>query len=250
MKIIRLFILMALILSGCKGKETEQTTEEGKEPVSTPAEKVLAVSVFESVPVRAEPKKKGKYLTSLNLGETMKYLGETVADSNEPKRQFYKVELSDGTVAWARTYGVIVDATPAAIISETPIYKRPDLVNKTSMTFHPLEFVVIVGEKEDWVEVNGVNKKKKGWIKKQYLKTKDEDVAVSTLAYRSILSIDGGLKPENVTKFLDELPYKNTAFDGYLQSIADEQVNQAVEESIENYEDDADMVEEVEEPVD
>lgn len=231
---------MAVVLSACKGKETEQTVTEENESVATEVTKVLAVSVFDKVPVRAEPKKDGKYLTSLNLGEAMSYLGEEVADSNDAKRKFYKVELSDGTVAWARTYGVITDATPAAIISETPVYKRPDLVNKTTKVLNPLEFVVIVGEKDDWVEIVGVHKKKKGWIKKQYLKTKDEDVAVSTLAYKSILSVDGTLAAEDVPDFLDELPYTNTAFDGYLQQIADEQVNQAVEESIEEYEGEVD----------
>lgn len=228
---------MAVVLSACKGKETEQAVTEENEKATTEMTKVLAVSVFDKVPVRAEPKKDGKYLTSLNLGETMNYLGEEVADSNDAKRKFYKVELSDGTVAWARTYGVISDATPAAIISKTPVYKRPDLVNKTTKVLNPLEFVVIVGEKDDWVEIIGVQKKKKGWVKKQYLKTKDEDVAVSTLAYKSILSIDGELDNEKVPDFLDELPYRNTAFDGYLQQVADNLVNQAVEESIEEYED-------------
>jgi hypothetical protein len=236
MKTLKLLIMMAVVLTACKGKKSEQTVIEENETATAEVAKVLAVSVFDKVPVRAEPKKGGKYLTSLNLGETMSYLGEEVADSNDAKRKFYKVELSDGTVAWARTYGVISDATPAAIISKTPVYKRPDLVNKTSMVLNPLEFVVIVGEKDDWVEIIGAQKKKKGWVKKQYLKTKGEDVAVSTLAYKSILSIDGEIEKEKVPGFLDELPYKNTAFDGYLQQIADEMVNQAVEESIEDYE--------------
>ncbi len=230
MKHLYYFFAIAILFSACKG-EGGTPDNETKESAG-PVEKQKAVCIYDEVAVRAVPEKKGKYLTSLSLGETMSYLGEEKADSTDKKQNFYKVELSDGTVAWARTYGVIVDGQPATVTDQTAIYKRPDLVNKTDKTFNPMEFVVIIGEKSDWVEVVGVKKSKSGWIKKQYLTTKDEDVAVSTLAYKSILKNSGELIPEEVPAFLESLPFKNSGFNSYLQKIVDEQVGAAIEESI------------------
>lgn len=236
---------MAILFSACKGEGGTSDAESGES--SDPVEKLLAVSVYDEVAVRAVPEKKGKYLTSLSLGETLTYLGEEKADSTDKSQNFYKVELSDGTVAWARTYGVIVDGQPATITDVTPLYKRPDLVNKTDKVLNPMEFVVIIGEKSDWVEVVGVRKRKSGWIKKQYLTTKGEDVAVSTLAHKSILDKNGEIKAEEVPEFVKELPFKNSVFNVYLQKIVDEQVNTAIEESIGEYETEEVLEDETEE---
>jgi hypothetical protein len=232
MKILKVFIAVAVILGGCKGNKSGSGSDEN---AAMEVNKINAVSIYDKVPVRVSPQKESKYLTSLNLGEKMLYLGETITDSAS-SNEYHKVELSDGAIAWARTYGVILDAEPAAIVSKTPVYKRPDLVNKTDKILNPLEFVVIVNSKGEWVEVKGAKKKKSGWIKKQYLTIKKEEVAVATMAFKSILDADGQIIKENVPGFVDELPYQNTGFTGYLQEILDEQVGAAVEEAIEEYE--------------
>lgn len=234
-QVLKITVAFAIMLFACNGNKTGSDVDKD---VNTEVKKVNAVSIYTSVPVRAEPKKDGKYLTSLNLGETMVYLGETVADSTNKTKEFHKVELSDGTIAWARTYGVVLNAEPAAIVTETPIYKRPDLVNKTDKTLYPMEFVVIVDLKGDWVEVKGAKNKKSGWIKKQYLTTKKEEVAVATMAFKSVLDDNGQVIKEKVLDFMDELPYQNTVFTDYLQEIKDTQVEAAVQDAIEEYETD------------
>ncbi|MBN1117756.1 MAG: hypothetical protein JXA77_11160 [Bacteroidales bacterium] len=232
MKIFRFLLIAGLVFWSCKGGESSDSKTDDSQ-----SKKTKAVSLYDGVPVRALPVKDGKYLTSLNLGETMLYLGETRADSTDSKNEFYKVELSDGSVAWARTYGVIIDAEPAAIVGETPVYKRPDLVNKTNESFYKLEFVAVIANKGEWIEVVGSNRKKSGWIQSQYISTAKNDVAVATLATKAILNSNGEIQIEKVPDFLADLPYDEYIFKTYLQNIADEQVEQAVVNAIEEYED-------------
>ena len=235
MKLTNYALMLAVIFSACKGKETSTA-----ENTTTKVEKVPAICISNGVPVREEPSKDGKWLTSLNLGESMVYLGEEYKDSTGNNKDFYKVELSDGSQVWARTYGILLNAKGATILSETPIYKRPDLVNKTDKNFNPLEFVAIIGEKDDWVEVVGSNKRKSGWIKVQYTSTNPEDVAVATLAFKSLLDKDGVIIDDKLAAFVDDLPYENTRFNGYLNNLLDEKVGGEVEESITNYEGEGD----------
>ena len=235
MKLTRLFIIGAIALSACKGNKTGD--ESAAVPVSESTEgKLTVLCISDGVALREEPKKEGKWISSLNMGETMVYLEKTEKDPTDEKLEFCYVELSDGTQAWARTYGVLIGAKPAAITNATPIYKRPDLANKTDKSFNVMEFVGIITEKDDWVEVYGANKTKKGWIKRQNLSLGQEDVAVATMAYKSLLDKSGNIIVENVAKFLQDLPYQNSQFSSYLQTILDNETGAAIEESIEEYE--------------
>ncbi|HBH49512.1 MAG TPA: hypothetical protein DDX98_12770 [Bacteroidales bacterium] len=234
MKTIYFLLGTALLISACKSSTSEgsQSDESNEQAEVIRAE---AVCISNGVPVREEPFRKAAYITSLNLGETLFYLGQSIVDTNDNRYEFYQVELSDGKVAWARTYGILIDAKPAAIVSGTPIYKRPDLVTKTDKEFIPVEFIAVVAEKEEWVEVIGNGKKKKGWIKKEKITLQQEDVATATLASKQLIT-DGEMNVEYIPDFLEELPYENTQFALYLQSILDQQVGAAVEEVIEEYE--------------
>jgi hypothetical protein len=230
MKYTGFLALLPLLLFGCKGNQSTETTENETELKS-------AVCIYDGVPVRAEPGKDGKWLTSLNLGESLIYLDKEYKDTEGKGQDFYKVELSDGSQVWARSYGIALNAKAGAILNETPIYKRPDLVNKTDKVFNPLEFVAVVGQKDDWwIEVIGANKKKSGWIKIQFVSSDPEDVAVATLAHKSLLDKEGKIITENLQSFIDGLPYQNTHFNGYLNSLLDKKVSEEVEESIINYE--------------
>lgn len=235
MKLIRLFLIASVVLGACKSNNS--TDQSAVVPVSESVEGnnvVLCISA--GVALREEPKKDGKWISSLNIGETMQYLDKTEVDPTDAKQEFCYVKLSDGTKAWARTYGVLIGAKPAAIVSETPIYKRPDLVNKTDKTFHVLEFVGIVTEKDDWVEVVGINKTKKGWIKSQKLSLNQEDIAVATMAYNNLLDKNGNIITGKIPKFMEDLPYQNSQFASLLQTKLDNETGAAIEESIEGYE--------------
>jgi hypothetical protein len=235
MKLTRLFFAVAIVLTACKGNQTGEGSDVV--PVSENAEgKVTVLCISEGTATREEPKKDGKWVSSLSLGETMEYLDKTEVDPTDEKQEFAFVRLSDGKEVWARTYGVLIGAKPAAIISQTPVYKRPDLVNKTDKMFKMIEFVGVITEKDDWVEVVGANKTKKGWIKRQMLSFDQEDIAVATMAYKSLLDKNGDIMTDKVAQFLEGIPYPNSQFTTYLQTLLDNEAGAAIEESIDEYE--------------
>lgn len=238
------FLLATIVLASCKNDTKTRDSQTAK---ALPAEKIIAVCIRSGVPIREEPHKEGKWISSMRLGETALYLGETVVDSTDKMREYYKLELSDGTVQWARSYGIILNAKPAAVISETSVYLRPELVTKTDKSFKQVEFLVIVNEKAEWVEVVGSEKRKKGWIKKENLSTEVEDVAIATLAHKEIMDDNGNILPEKLPDFLNNIPYRNALLAVYLQQLLDKQVESAIEESIMDYEEQSVTDEETEE---
>ena len=94
-KINQLLLVFTAFLISCAGNtETEEKATE-----SEIFEKQETVCIWDGVPVRKAPSKDGKWVTQINLGETLYFLGETVIDSLDGDREYIKVELSDGTVA-------------------------------------------------------------------------------------------------------------------------------------------------------
>ena len=116
MNFIYYLFAVTLVLSSCSNNSGEGATSDNVEEQIV-LEKTFAVCISNGVAVRAEASKNGKYLSSLNLGETLIYLGTSVIDSSDKNREYYRVELSDETVSWVRSYGILIDAKPAAIIT-------------------------------------------------------------------------------------------------------------------------------------
>jgi hypothetical protein len=231
LKLLRVLLVLVLLLVACNGRQGGSSVAD-----KSADQRIQAVCISTGTPLREAPKKEGKWISSMILGETLTYLGKTVADSANPQQEYYRVELSDGKPAWARSYGIVLNAVPAAIVAETPIYKRPDLVTKTEKSFRMLEFIAIISEKEDWAEVIGAEKRKAGWIKKSALTTNAEDVAVSTLAQRELLDKNGNIIKENLSAFIESLPSANSQLARYLQDQMTNQVEGAIEQSIQEYE--------------
>lgn len=237
MKMLKYLIGVSILLTAC-GQGKKPAT---KETTTQPVEKVKAVCIYSTDAVQEKPEKNAKYLSSLMLGEVMNYLGETVTDSTNNRYQYYHVELSDGSQVWARTYGILLNAYPAAVTHTTPIYKRPELVTKTNKNFNTMEFVAVTNDKDEWVEVTGMDHHKSGWIKKDDISTKNEDIAISTLAEKQILDKEGELQMDKVSAFLESLPYKNSRLIDFLQAKLTENVGDSVQNSIQNYEDNKNM---------
>lgn len=233
MKTLVPVVLSALLITACTSNKRTEVSESSD---AIPAEEIVAVCISNGVPIREYPRKDGKWTSSMNLGETAIYLGETVADSTDKVREFHKLKLSDGTSQWTRSYGIILGAKPAAVVKKTPIYKRPELVTKTDRFFGPAEFLVVVNEKNEWVEVIGAEKRKKGWIHKNVLSLQNEDIAIATLAHKSLLDKNGNILPDKLGKFLEDLPYQDAQLVVFLQQLLHEQVETAIEESIIEYE--------------
>jgi hypothetical protein len=213
--------IAAVFLMSC-GAETAKKEENKEAKVEVKVEKKEAVTIRDGLSVRAEPNKDGKWLSRLSLGEKVLYLGESKIDSTEKNNyEYHHVELSDGNQVWAYGYGLLIDAKPAVVIDGTPIYKRPDLVTKTKEDLEVMEFVAIVGEKDEWVEIVNAGKKKKGWIKKEYLVDNDEDVAVSIMAYKSLKNENGEIVIGNIPAFIEEIPFPESRFIPILQKMYD-----------------------------
>ena len=231
------FILFTLLGTGILFSCGEQEAEEQETPndtvdlevedVTPVAKEIEVVCIWDGVPIREEPKQKGKWLSSISLGEVAIWNGEVKVDSSYKNREFYSVKVSDGTSGWAPNYGLIPDAQAGAVTDEAPIYKRPDVLTITKKTFAPLDMVAITQDKEGFYEVIGQNKSKKGWVTKQLVTTSKEDVATAILATKKMQAINKE-KPyyQQLEDIIRELPYQNSIFIQKLRMMADEAYQQ------------------------
>lgn len=157
-------------------------------------------------------------------------------DSLDKNREYLYVELSDGKVAWANSYGLIVDSKIAALKEDIPIYKRPDLLTITEKTFDKMDVLAIEETKGEWIKVVGEKKKLLGWIKNNTVTESKEDVAFSIMVSKELKEKDGSLIIDKIEEFIEKTPYVNSIFISYLkEALAESKVNEelATEEIIE-----------------
>lgn len=209
---IYLFVLAAFLIS-CGGESTKSEKTE-----NIVEEKIDCICLWDQVSIKEEPVKKGKYLSSVSLGEKVIFLGETSVDSLDKNREYMKIELSDGTIGWSTKSLFAQNAYTAAVADFAPIFKRPDILTATQDKFEKMDIVAVCKTKDDWMEVYGARKKLKGWIKKETLTTKQEDIAVSVLVEKK-LKKNNEIVSSEIEGFLAELPIKNSDFIAYLNEL-------------------------------
>ena len=186
------FIVLILIIASCsqqnQGENSSSTADSLA--VSEPAapESVAAVSIWDNISVRATADPDGKYLTRMNLGETLTYLGEEATAKDG--KIYVKVKLNDGTEGWTRTEFVIPEAEPAAFVNESDLYNRPDLLTKSSYKFSLMDIVAVSETSDDWVKVvgkpTGETWLKDGWVKMDNLSYEDIDIATAKFAQAAL----------------------------------------------------------------
>jgi hypothetical protein len=217
--------LLAALLCACSGNKATETSKADTTAVSNaqdaaPAELNLAgdvVCIWEGVPVYEEPNKKSKWMASISLGETVKYLDETQTDAADNNKEYYKVELYDGKKGWSPSYGLIRDTKLGAVIAELSIvYKRPQLAAISDKKI-PFMQIVAVGKSEgDFVEVFGAKKAVSGWVKKGDITTQDNDVTAAILAMKMIpADAQGEALEAKIKEFMAAAP-KDSPFYVYL----------------------------------
>lgn len=162
----------------------EKKQEEGI--VSEIVEKVESVCILDGLSLRLEAKGGSKWLSSMSLGESVYWLGQTRIDSTDKNKKYIKIMLSDGTEGWALDWGIVINAKVGAIMEETPIYKRPDMLTITNNKYQFMDMVAISSEKGDWLEVTGERRGKSGWIKKDRVATDKTDVTSAILASKQL----------------------------------------------------------------
>ncbi len=179
------------------------------------------VCIWDRAVLRSEPSyQEGKWLASIALGEKVTWLGETQTDSSGAKKlEFHKVRLSDGKEGWALAYVLVRDAVPAAVIQKTYIYQRPDILTVTDQAFEPMDLLAVSKIEGDWLEVIGNQRKKSGWIKKDGVSFREEDVAVAALAYKAFREEDEAVKRQKLLAIVENPALANSVFMAGLRAM-------------------------------
>lgn len=211
-----LIIMCALaIFSACQQNgETEQTAATTTPEPTETVEPVTAVCIWEGASVRALPSRKGKLISTIALGEQLLWTGETVLDSASAGKplEFYKVRLSDDKEGWTSAYLLVANATTGAILQKSFIYRRPDLLTVTEEAFDPMDMVAISQREDDWLEVTGNRRKKKGWIRTQGVSEKPEDVAVAIIATKALATNNEEKRREKLKAIVANPAFASSAF--------------------------------------
>ena len=191
----KIFIAIAAVTFltvGCKDDKksstsTTETTEKTQEAkVETKKE---AICLLEKLSVRETPKAKGKWITSMSLGEKITLTGEEVTDAAS-KKLYYKVRLTDGKEGWTRASFLGVNGKVAALLQDASVYKRPDLLTKTDKVYSAMDIIAVLETQDDWIHVKGKRAKgeyiEEGWIKSANITTSQVDIAVAKFASMAI----------------------------------------------------------------
>lgn len=189
------------------------------------------VCLYDGLAVRSEIGKTGKYLSSLSLGETVKWTG--TSDKDEAGKEYLKVELSDGKTGWVSANGMQTGARMGAVRDDTPTYKRPDPVTATNQKVAFMTIVAVAQQKDEWLQLVGEGKKQLGWVKKDTVTLDQEDVTNAILATKKLRQKDGLTLEQKIELIAKASPNPGSYF---VQKLRERVPAPAVVESTENKE--------------
>lgn len=209
-----LVILVSLGLSGCF---------EGKNDNSK-----KGVCVIENTSLRTEPTTKGKWSSSLSLGETVKLESSPIKDPADPKVEYIKVKLSDGTKGYASTWCIVQGAYVGVVQNTAKIYKRPDLLAESNKQFELMNIVAVEEEKDSWIRVTGEGRTKSGWIQNESIRKDKEDVVTAVLLRKALSGKGNNIPREEMEAIVSKLPYQDSYFvnkvmEKYEDTVVDEE---------------------------
>ncbi len=246
-----LLFVFALFIAACGGETTDENETDTDTDVDTEQdvdnveqnEEAPIICLWSAVSIRETPDTKGKWKTTIYLGEKGTYLGETVSDT-VPKKpvEYAKIRLTDGTTGWIEKRFMAIDAEPYALRESSKLYKRPDILSAGKDEFDKMQYVVVLEEQEDWVKVKGLKKEvgwyREGWVKKDHLTADEIDVTVAVLAYRAMGKKENKDKLEALNEILENTDLSSSQFFSEIRSLVDElsmPSEEAEEEVIEDY---------------
>jgi hypothetical protein len=152
-------LAVALLLTSC-GKPSATDTAEGSlaesatGTVAADGPERQNVCLWNELGVRETASEKGKYMTSIYLGERLQMTGDSATETSGSKtNMFYKVTLSDGKSGWVNSTFLAKDVVPAAVVTETSLYKRPDAATVTDVKLYAVEYVVAWPAGNGWAKV-------------------------------------------------------------------------------------------------
>jgi hypothetical protein len=227
------FLYLALVLAvlSCN----EGAPAEGDQEIPEP-DGVVGVSVWDRISSRSEARRSSERATLLSLGEQFLYLDSSAIDSANNNTRMLYVQLSDSSRVWVYDFATVLDARPAVVISQVPLYLRPDLLTITDDELNTMEIIAVVEEWDDWIKVVNEKKEKVGWIKKEKVTYETVDLAFSLLVKRNLEEKDPEQRIQNIEEMLNQNPYPSTVFITDVRLRLDEE-REALWESEEDDED-------------
>lgn len=235
LKFFLLILLIPLFFISCGDEETsdddvtyeEAMADEDNNEENVVNEEVNVICMWKAVSLREEPTSKGKYVTTMYLGESGTTYGETVTDSSSSKvRDYVKIKLGDGTEGWIQKNLTAIDVLPYAVKSTTKLYQRPDILASSKKEFEMMQFVVVTDTQEDWMKVMGKKPTdgwfSEGWVKSSHLSSSDIDVTVAILAERAMSSDSKEKKMEALEEILDNPDLSGSVFIPSIRDMVDE----------------------------
>lgn len=222
-------ILLLWNLSACRNDSPDHS-----EIILIENHEIKGVSVWDRISARSQPLRNSSRVSLLSLGESFLYLDTFAIDSSYNNTKFLKIRLSDSTVVWAYDFASVLDATPAVITTEVPLYLRPDLLTITDERLKIMEIVAVVEEWDDWIKVVNEKKENRGWIKKENITSNTIDLAFALLFKRNLNVEDQEQKIQNLEDLLENNPYPNTVFLTDLRNILEHE-KELLRESRQDY---------------
>lgn len=236
------FVLFSCGNSKKSGSSESSTNAKTVVEGSDAIEAKDAVCLLNKLSVRATPSNKGKWVTSMSLGEVVSFTGETAVDSVK-KQDYYKVKLLDGKEGWARSTFLVVDGKVGVFLEESYTHKRPDLLTKQDSKFMEMDIIAVVSSKDDWVKVKGKRAEGKyieeAWVKNAKISNEPVDVAVAKFGNIAFSKEDMADRVQALREIVDNPDLSSSSFIPFLKDkLAESEVG-----TIDN------VIEEVEEAV-
>jgi len=220
--------IAAVLVISCQKKEKQETAvpddqasaDQIAQEIVQEQIKPAVICMYDGIPLRETPAAKGKWISSISLGETATWLEETAADSTDKNREYLKLELSDGKTGWSPSYGLVREAKVGAIKQETKIFKRPDFVTATADMLAPMDIIATTTEKDEWIEVCGEKMKKKGWINSANVTWEKEDVAVAIQYTKEVANAKEEERSQKIATFIEKTAFPASFF---IQKLKEQQ---------------------------
>lgn len=185
-----------------------------------------AVCIVDGATLKDAPGKEGSFVASLQLGEKLKCTDEKEIETQNGTKKYYEVELDGGKSGWVKESSIITSAKPAAIVTDAPVYGRPDLVTITSKVFSPLDIVAVKQKKGDFVEVYGKTKDGKkvkgGWVKYDALSFEDVDVAVAIYVAKANKKMGNEARMAALKEIVENPDFSSSRFISELTALTSE----------------------------
>jgi len=168
------------------------------------------ICIWKAVSLKETPSSKGKYITTIYLGEAATTFGEIITDSS----------------GWIQENLMAIDAEPYVIKSKTKLYKRPDILTAGNKEFERMQFVVVTETQSDWAKVKGKRTDagwfSEGWVKISNLTNSDIDVAVAILAERAMVTDDKNKKIDALNEIVENSDFSVSQFISDIQDVIDD----------------------------